>query len=437
MLDLKKTFNDYVDAFNEDKSVRFIEPMSSKELSHQLLDDYETKCLLELKCDGHRGLLYIGDEINRVFSRRISKKTKWYNENTENVPHIANMKFKGYEGSVLDGEFAYGKNSMDAQTVMGSLPERAINHQEEHGYIEFYVFDILYYKGINVQKLPLWKRKVLLMDILAEHYAEGSEHIKTLEFHLVEPFCRNLIAQMKEYACSLANKKIAESMIECYTKPIESFKTVYKKFVSSGLEGVMIKDISGVYEQKTSNNYRKVKAQDTWDCIVMGFTEPTKEYTGKELAEWMYWEEENGVRLYGSYEELKDDYMGLQPVTKPYYNGWCGGITFGVWKEILDGEFTKIQLVKLKSNGQYLKKDGKEYHLFKVGDCKGISDELSQDIKENGRKMIEDKLVIEVLANQLINKEIGSLRHPRFLKFRKDKNHDVCTFDKHIRQYTE
>ena len=55
----------------------------------------------------------------------------------------------------------------------------------------------------------------------------------------------------------------------------------------------------------------KVKAYDTWDVIILGFTEPTKVYDGKEIDTWEYWE-------------------GDTPVTKAYYNKQIGTIRSGV-----------------------------------------------------------------------------------------------------------
>ena len=67
------TFNDYVMQYEQDKSVRWIEPMSSHEIN---ILEYQPKIheFAELKYDGHRGRLEFGDKV-RCFSRTVSKKS--------------------------------------------------------------------------------------------------------------------------------------------------------------------------------------------------------------------------------------------------------------------------------------------------------------------------------------------------------------------------
>ena len=119
----------------------------------------------------------------------------------------------------------------------------------------------------------------------------------------------------------------------------------------------------------------------------MGYDDPTRDYTGKELATW-------------------EHYEGKDPVTKFYAMRWIGAIIFGVWK------------------------DGK---LVEVGRTSGMDEATRQLISESKEEYLGQ--VIEVEAQGLIDKSKGSLQHPRFVCFRNDKSSEQCTFEAHIREY--
>ena len=93
------------------------------------------------------------------------------------------------------------------------------------------------------------------------------------------------------------------------------------------------------------------------------------------------------------------------PVTKFYAKDWIGAVVFGVWK------------------------DGK---LVEVGRTSGMDEETRQLLSENREEYIGK--VIEVEAQGLIDKNKGSLQHPRFICFRPDKSSEMCTFEAHIRE---
>ena len=116
----------------------------------------------------------------------------------------------------------------------------------------------------------------------------------------------------KEYG---ADQELIDSLVL-----VHDFEQQFREFLKEGKEGLIIKDIEGIYEQKRSKAFVKMKAHKTYDVVVMGYEEPTREYTGKELDTW----------------EL---YEGDTPVTKYYYNNWIGAVIFGVWK---DGKLIEV-----------------------------------------------------------------------------------------------
>lgn len=440
----------------EKGEIRYIAPMASQEYKDVDIEDVKFRYdneISELKYDGHRALMYINEAgNNRVFSRVISKKTLWFTENTDNVPHFRDMETSGLEGTVLDGEFDYGTTSMGVQSVMGSLPERAIKYQEENGKIHFKAFDILFYKGIDIRRMPLYKRKVYLSLVIYELLSNNSS-LKELECAKMYYVSDEAYKKMGRYAESIKKGRefiSINSRVGYFpSERVESFPSLMEKVLYDEMEGIMVKDLDGIYESKRSKAYIKFKGESTWDCIVMGLKPSTKEYKGKEITTWKYWE------IDGNLEYIEEGFPEVErrafqqgvdylPVTKPYFNGWCGAIEFGV----AVGESFLVERENQEEAEKLLKsmiKDRKKYvfhhedesgfwfiEVMHVGDCKGLSEEIQEDIKNNFHDFYIGQ-VIEVRANGILNKETGTLRHPVFEKMRYDKIAEDCTFEDHIR----
>lgn len=372
----------YLEEFNKTKEVRFLEPMTAQELDEDKLQKHlaENRVVGEQKFDGHRGLIFLTSKGNRIFSRRVSKQTGWYAENTDCMPHIRDIVVpEDLYGTVLDGEILLpieNCSCRQVQSVTGALPETAIKYQLENGFAYLCAFDILYYKGINIQKMPLWKRKVYLWEVLLRI---KSDFISMCTLYCNQETMDYLKFKWKEYG---ADQELIDSLVL-----VHDFEQQFREFLKEGKEGLIIKDIEGIYEQKRSKAFVKMKAHKTYDVVIMGYEEPTREYTGKELDTWEYF-----------------DYDGT-PVTKFYHNDWIGAIVFGVWK------------------------DGK---LVEVGRTSGMDEETRRLLSENREKYLGK--VIEVEAQGIINKDTGSLQHPRFIQFRPDKSSEMCTFEAHIRE---
>ena len=351
------TYNDYLNDF---PNIRFIEVQTAKEADKDNIP--EKGYIAQEKLDGHRSICYLTDNGNRFFSRRISKKTNWFAENTDCIPHLRDIEH-ALAGTVLDGEITMPTFS-DVQSVLGALPETAVNNMMEKGTAAYNVFDILYYKGFKVENFPLWKRMQYLEKVFAK--------IKS-----------DYIVKVPSYA--LKRTAVVEYP-QLKLNQVESFKSLLYSMWDKGMEGLIVKDLNAPYEQKRTKHFLKLKPLLFRDVVIIGFQAPTREFDGKtELSKWEYWE-------------------GNTPVTKPYAKGWIGAIEFGVYK---DGE------------------------LVKVGEAKGISDADLEYIKLYNKRIIGT--VIEVKANDFMDKSIWSLRHPRFSRFRNiDKNPEDCTWEAYI-----
>ena len=371
-----KCSDDYVNA-----NVRPIEPMTAKEP----LNDAELEVMLtsdeyiaEEKLDGTRCTMHLGSK-NRLFSRRISKKTDWYAENSDSVPHLRDMETPTelYD-TILDGEMRIdGREFKDVSSTLNCKWDEAILRQSELGYITFHAFDIIYYKGVYIAKMPLIKRKELLRKVVNE---------------LNNPY--------------VLEEVYTDSTIVIDNKTLTK-KEWYEHIVRKGGEGMMLKSKYGTYKHTRGREYTKYKKFDTWDVVILDFIEPTKEYTGKEIDTWEYWE-------------------GDTPVTKHYAMNWIGTVKYGV-------VITQEELELWKKNNPKEKAEVKSILgtlYLVVGECSGMDESTRQYMTNHKEQLIGT--VIEVGANELI-KKTGKLRHPRFMRFREDKEADRCIWKDHIR----
>lgn len=407
------TYDQYMQDLLEG-DIQYIENMCAKEpLNEEQLEEMlnSTDYIAEEKYDGVRADLHFGKNI-RCFSRRISKKTDWYAENTDNVPHIRDIDYpKELKGTVLDGEFRILSGDFkDISSLMNCKWDEAILRQKESGLrATFIAFDILYYKGINVMKLPLHKRKTLLAkvirtlpsdcDIIQSSYTDDKMNIYITR-ELVRKLSASYPTLLKEI--SEIEPKPKETPFWMYA----SKQAWYEYILLNDGEGLMLKHKDGKYYMKRCREYTKYKKYLTKDVVISGFLEPTKVYEGKAPETWEYWE-------------------GDVPVTKHYAKGWIGTVKYSVMITNEELEALKKANPKEKYDCYYF--EGNLY--LEIGDCGGMNEEMREYMSNNRKHLIGR--VIEVGCNEVI-KKTGKLRHPRFLRLREDKSPEMCTFKDHL-----
>lgn len=437
--------------------IKGYEPMTAKELDTDEAQDAklnDPNYIIEEKFDGTRALVYFlsqqvwDEETNtitdnkvgfcRVFSRRISKKTGFYVENTDSLPHIREIDAPALGGTILDGEmFIDGLPFKEVSSTLNCLWDKAVERQIEKGFITFHAFDILFYRGIDLRKFPLHRRKYFLHVVLEEL---NSPYIKEVEYHKCGAdsdfgdVYYEIIRAVGEYNVDQYIDELEEdkdtypNLWECIENKTQlTPRAYYELVVSTGGEGVMVKPIDGQYHHKRGWEYSKIKKFLTRELIVMGFSEPTKEYTGKEIKKWAYWEEKaTGNRIMGNfYGDTK-----YVPVTKNYYYKQVGNLLLGVL--ISADEYNAIP--KNKRGEVYECDDvGLSYdttmYVMLVCECSGFNDEMREYFTTHQSEMIGS--VVEVKANELF-KDSGKLRHPRYMRRRFDKSAEECTWENHI-----
>ena len=329
------------------------------------------KYFAELKKDGYWYQYEKTKNYQYLFSRNISVTTGILTEKIANVPHIKEALSILPAGTILIGEIYYpNKTSKDVTKIMGCLPEEAIKRQNKQGLIHYYLHDIIKYNNIDIQNEGAWDRYQILKAIWNKF-------------------------NLSQYSFLELAEVITENIQEATAEALQN-----------GEEGMVLKKKTYPYapDKRPAWSTIKIKKMDYIDAICIGFYDATKEYTGKELNKWEYWETLGGELYHGRY--LDDNGFGMIktpmiPITKPYYYGWKTAMRIGA-----------------------LNKEGKIVEIGSV--ASGLTDELRADFAKNPDLYLNK--VVSIRCMEKDSKE-HTLRHGFFKGFRDDKNFKDCTLD--------
>jgi len=323
--------------------IQRIEPMCAATVKKEVVEELyaDNNWVAEEKFNGARYLLHLENEGNKLFSRGLSTVDNSPIDKAANVPHITGKIYPRLNETVLDGEIVGTTTGFqNANSIMGSKPEKALIKQAEKGNAIYKVFDILYFKGKNVEGDTLYQRRHLLEQVVTE-------------------------LNIKE--------------VECVSWIGGEFdkRNLFKRIISVKGEGIILKNLNAQYEEggRGSHCWVKVKKTNTWDVVIMGYTDP---------------------------EQFTINTKGEQTINKNYKNGWIRAVVTGVYD------------------------DG---NLIAVGHCSGFTDRVRKDISENKNKYLGQ--VIEVKGQEILELAIIN---PRFIQFRPDVNPNTCTLQKLLSQ---
>ena len=262
--------------------IRGYEPMTAKELETEEQQDEklnDNSYILEEKFDGTRALVYFlaqttvdNEDIGfcRVFSRRISKKTGFYVENTDSLPQIREINVPELGGTILDGEmFIDGLPFKEVSSTLNCLWDRAVDRQIEKGFISFHAFDILFYKGIDLRKMPLERRKVYLHLAVEESncpyiqevvYNECGKYIDTTPYVASHGKPIDVCNKLTKSGDIDSYPNLRDSCLEYKADKYSlSPRAFYEYIVATGGEGLIIKPKAGKYHHKRGWEYSKIK----------------------------------------------------------------------------------------------------------------------------------------------------------------------------------
>jgi bifunctional non-homologous end joining protein LigD len=213
----------------------FFEPMSA------YLTDTLPKgedWIFEVKWDGVRGLAFVEDGELFFYTRNANRCERQYPE-LQVIPH-----YIAAERAVLDGEIVVmdekGVSHFELiQSRIHSQDANAIAKMGQKNPVHFYAFDLLYLDGYDLRRAPLIERKKLLQKI-------------------VQPFPLLRVSDHFE-----GN---GEQLLEAARE--------------GGLEGLMAKCATSVYESRRSRNWLKVKLTLEQEFVIGGYTPGEREYFG-------------------------------------------------------------------------------------------------------------------------------------------------------------
>lgn len=349
-----------------------ISPMLTWKLPPEKQNMLSEVCLngdyfLQEKLDGSLYMFVKTDNYSYLFGRTVSKTTGLLTEKGGNIPHIADA-FKDLPaGTIILGEiYVPGGISKDVTHIMGCLPEEAIKRQNKEGFIHYYCYDILAYEGISLLNEGAETRYKILEAIWKLHSFDSYDFLRLA------------------------------------VKVEENLEAELSRILKEGGEGVVLKKRNAPYSpgKRPAWHTIKCKQMDTADLIITRAINPTREYSGKDIESWPYWERDLGegrteLTNICRYEEQEDGWIA---VTKPYFLGWKTSIGVGAYDE--DGQLIEIGTVS-----------------------SGLTDEMKAGLANSPEQYIGYVCALDCMS---IDKKEKTLRHPAFNCMRYDKNPHEC-----------
>lgn len=320
-----------------------------------------------------------------LFSRSSSKKTGFYAEKIDNVPHLKEWAQQLPNDTILIGEIYYPDGTSKTVTsIMGCLPTKAAQRQNgDYGLIHYYIHDILRWDGYDY----------VTNEISFEHrYGDLCEKV---DLGLTNPVW-----------LEIAHSKTGFDM-----------EDIVASWMNNGEEGAVVKLKNGLYMpgKRTRENFKVKQHEDTLDFVIMDVLPPEKHYRGTDIEHWSYWVYEqtniagevNHIRHTVSKENTKECYehymkkdWPILPVTKAYYYGWGNSFELGLY----DGD-----------------------HLMSIGRvASGFDDKLREDCGKNPQDYIGKVVEISCMS---LDKENMTFRHPVLIQVRGDKPAGDCRLE--------
>jgi len=295
----------------------------------------------EFKYDGFRMQVHKKDSKITLFTRRLEDVTKQFPDVVDSIrKHVKGDSF------ILDSE-AVGYDSKTGKY----LPFQNISQRIKRKYdieelasrlpVELNVFDVLYFNGKSMIDLPFSERRAMIE--------------------------KNVSAVKKRI-------RVAENIV---TKSIEEMSAFYKKALSAGNEGLMLKKLDAVYKPGSRVGYMvKLKpVMDSLDLVIVG-----AEWGEGKRAKWLTSFTLACVDENGDFLEVGKVGTGIKELEEQ-------GLTFGQLTEML------------------------RPHI----------------LKESGREVIvKPKVVVEVMYDEIQKSPTYSsgfaLRFPRVIQVRDDRS---------------
>ncbi len=194
--------------------------------------------VFEIKWDGIRAICFAESGELRIQSRNGNRCERQYPELSV-LPHYLSAK-----QAILDGEIAvldeHGVSRFTLiQPRITNQDANAVAHMARSRPVTLFLFDLLYLDGYDLRKVPLIERKSLLASIVQTN---------------------SLVRLSDHFATD------GEQMLEAARQ--------------QGLEGLLAKCTTSVYESRRSRNWLKLKLVSHQEFVICGYTEGERDYFG-------------------------------------------------------------------------------------------------------------------------------------------------------------
>ena len=253
------------------------------------------------KYDGNWSRAVITPERNALQTRGISKKTGTYGEIQNKVFFWDNViKAFSRETVILGEVYLPGGIDKDVGSILRCLDPKALARQKDKK-LEWRIFDVLVLDGIDMMNTPVEERVRCIPEVVRRI---NSPLVIGIEYHYMdEDFfddLNNIFAEGGEGAV-------------CYRR-----------------SSIYIPGKRGPSAWETCKVKQEISADI--DCFITGIEPAVRDYTGKDIQTWNFWEDErSGEKLIG---QLYGDYRTgrtIRPISKGYYYGWPGAIYTSVY----------------------------------------------------------------------------------------------------------
>ena len=353
----------------------------------------------QLKTDGNYSAFICDfDGDKRMISRGVSVVTKEYGRVEDKLFFFSDIARVFNKPTRIMGEIYYD-NGVDKNvgSVLRAAAIKSKSIQSEKFYQEsqkitkftakdrrdiegnvFYnqplkwrIFDIWYYDGIDLMSTPWIERQ--------KYVKEAAERI---------------------------NNPLVTAVP--YTAMTDQFYEQLNDIFAAGGEGVVAYRADGLPEpdKRTAHKTCKIKREleSSLDVFIVGIEPAVKEYTGKSIGSWEFWENtRTGEKLYGQFFSQYQLGEPLMPVSKGYYYNWPGAIYTAVYD-----------------------KQGNEVPVCKVS---GLTEEFKIELRDHYEKY--DHCPIKIGGMAISTSNFLSVRHP-YLQAIRAEDIDVhdCTLEK-------
>ncbi|MBU1085143.1 MAG: ATP-dependent DNA ligase [Candidatus Beckwithbacteria bacterium] len=323
----------------------------------------------------------------RIFSRNLDNMTHMFPDIVEAVEKL------NVERVILDGEaVAYDPKTnklLNFQATVKRKRKHGVSGMVKELPMRVFVYDILFLDGENLIEKPFKERRKKLEGILE---SKGSELA-------LRDRPNSIGTGSSEPTLVLAEQEIVSD--------VKHLRRLVKKYLGMGLEGVMCKKLTTVY-QAGSRNFNWVKFKkttegelvDTIDAVVMGY------YPGKGRR--------GGFGI-GAF------LVGV-PVNSP--DGKAGfkiGSIAKIGTGVTDEEWGEIK----KRCDKLVVKDKPEEYV--------VDKNLFPDV------WVKPEMVVEIMADEITKSPIHAfglaLRFPRLVRFRDDKKVSQATSKKELEKF--